>query len=134
MEFARKPLTDLVNAEYERIAKSVRGHMRRLGPQGPEDLGLRNLWREYASQVQYEESFFYDFYVEQCREFAIYELNKRARPLLCLLWLQSDGFVNSDAEDPSETYDIDDIANEVMVYVHQLADAENVPAPERDTD
>jgi hypothetical protein len=134
LELARKPLSELVTAEYERIANSVRWNMRRLDRQGPEDLSLRNLWHEYAYQVQHEESFFYEFYVDQCREFALYEIEKRTHPLLCLLWLASDGFHKGDVEDPENTYSIEDIVEEVMQYVHRLADGEPVPEPKYEYD
>jgi hypothetical protein len=134
LELARKPLSELVTAEYERIANSVRWNMRRLDRQGPEDLSLRNLWQEYAYQVQHEESFFYEFYVDQCRQFAVVEIEKRSRPLLCLLWLASDGFHKGDVDDPANTYSIEDIVDEAMQYVHRLADQESVPDPEYEYD
>jgi transcriptional regulator of heat shock response len=50
-----------------------------------DDSGLKNFWEEYAVQLQEEQSFFFDTYVETIRNFVDAEISKQPEEIQKLL-------------------------------------------------
>ncbi len=74
-----------------RIVDRAVGHLRGMGAQlSGDDAGLKNVWEEFCVQVQGEESFFWDEYIQTVEDVLAGAL-KSARPLeSTAIWLQTD--------------------------------------------
>jgi hypothetical protein len=74
-----------------RIVDRAVGHLRSMGAQlSGDDAGLKNVWEEFCVQVQGEESFFWDEYIQTVEDVLAGAL-KGARPLeSTAIWLQTD--------------------------------------------
>lgn len=96
MALTEHPLYRIV-AQYSRALGAHVGHqiahdlknMRQPLLSG-DDSGLSSVWMEICAQVQGEESFFWDAYMQVMRDFALSRLQSVSQPELEMLWMQTD--------------------------------------------
>lgn len=110
--------------EVVRIIKALPPDCRQSG----DDLGLEDVWEEFKFQVQREESFTFDLYVETieslCRDL-VKTLPDHERQLL---WFDSEGYFDADedAAPPRGDELIDGLAQELYRRVLELASNEKL--------
>jgi hypothetical protein len=94
--------------------------------QSGDDSGLKNVWDEVCSQVQYEESFFWEVYLDTIRDLICFEMDKLDYEIIEAIWLQTDeGFYSGDDEEEDEIdlYIKDDVVEYIMnEFVLKTAD------------
>jgi len=127
-EFTRQIAQDAARRVAERTVR----HLNKLpGGLSGDDSGLRTAWEEFCVQVQAEESFFWDAYVDTVKQ-AISGALLNVRHLeMVAMWLESDNACDwlADNEDGKELPAVfePDVVEVVYDKVHSLADRSRHP-------
>lgn len=127
----RKRIRSIVNEKYNKYIYEIISRVKKLDASSMlsgDDSNLENVWKEFAYQVQEEHSYFFDLYEDLISQI-INDLLKSIDTLdVKLLWLESDGYFDTDDEDldkdgfPSLSDMNDAVRNEI--YSRTLIQAE----------
>jgi hypothetical protein len=86
----------IVAAKYDEYAKRVIWRFKRLGPearQSGDDSPYKNVWEEYVSQVQGQESIYFPLYEATLQRTCAAVLSKLRDAELQLLWLGTEAYI-----------------------------------------
>lgn len=122
-------LSDITEAKYVECAKEVIAQIKSLGPEcrtSGDDSGLENVWEEFKSQVQGEESLFLEAYEETIRSFCEDVVTNLTKTEFKLLWLWSTGYDEWDEENSPPPYCREDVVNKLYSVVCNIAVKEEV--------
>jgi len=120
VDFSERLIKELADAEAKRICRRVILTLQKmkdclLSGDGTE---LGNVWDEVCVQVQYEESYYWDAYVETVEQVIASQVERTPTNLKEALWLQTDaGFdwsLNNEGERDSPPYYVGDITNYLL--------------------
>lgn len=84
-----------------------------------DDSGLCNIWEEVCVQMQYEESFFWDTYLETIDSFLQAAVDELAPHELDALWLQTEAGDDWDNEDDEERDSYPVFKDDVVSYLRE---------------
>lgn len=110
----------------KRISKKVIRSFQKMteGMQSGDDSPLKNIWDEICVQVQYEEFFMWDIYLDTIRQFIKFEVEYVDKQIKQAIWLQTDEGFNWGHDNEEDTVPIyeDDIVEYILNdYVLQSA-------------
>jgi hypothetical protein len=117
MDYKDRIILQIAQSACDRVAKKVIRNLQRMTDcLSGDDSPLKNVWDEICVQVQYEESFMWEVYLEQIRFFTNAEVERLPPEIRAAIWLQTDqGWEwNFDHED-GESVEIDE--GDIIEYI-----------------
>jgi len=99
----REAVISIIETKYRRYVDEIIKWIKALGPecrQSGDDSGLANVWEEWKSQMQGEESFFFEAYEDTFRDMCRRLVTTMPEDEQALLWLTSDAYFNGDRDLP----------------------------------
>jgi hypothetical protein len=128
MEYQEKIISSLADRQCKWICQKTIRFLQKMteGMQSGEDSPLESLWDEICVQIQFEQSMFWDFYLDYIQAIIAQEVKKLDAPTTQAIWLQTDAadeflFRHEEYEedgDPDEALewlcDEDDITNYIL--------------------
>jgi hypothetical protein len=120
VDFRERLIKELADAEAKRICRRVILTLQKMKDclLSGDDTELGNVWDEVCVQVQYEESYYWDSYVETVERVIATQVERTPTRIKQALWLQTDAALDwlLDHEDDKESppYNVDDITNYLL--------------------
>lgn len=125
MEYQDKIISSLADKECKRICQKAIRYFQKTteGMQSGDDSPLENIWDEVCVQVQFEQSIFWDFYLDYLQAIISQEVKKLDTPTAQAIWLQTyEGeefqICHDEDDDPNEAlkclWNDDDINNHIL--------------------
>ena len=140
----------IVEESYAAHADAVIADLKAMGRehmQSGDDSPFQNVWEEFASQIQEEESVFWDMYVNMVRDLCDARVERMSPTEMKLHWFFTDAGwewtfdidydkENDIARDPSDdipaTFDPDDVTETLYEKVREIAVNVELPSEEPD--
>lgn len=118
----------LLEGIYEEYAQKIITELILLGPDSMtsgSDSEYENVWEEYVSQIQGEESIFFELYEELILNLCNNLINSKGRNEIYLLWTMTEesfDYDEKDEDDSLSNYDIEnDVANALFNKISTIA-------------
>jgi hypothetical protein len=125
MEFVKQ----IINNKYDRCTKRVIERIKDLGRPdfclSGDDSGLDNVWEEFKSQVQEEESFFYEAYEDTIRAICRELLKTISLDEIKLMWIFSNAYYDHYEDDFPEDIE-EEVENELYSRIYEIAEVEQI--------
>jgi len=126
----QREIISIIEAKYQEYAQDVIQQVRGLGRecrQSGDDSGLKDVWEEFKSQVQGQESAFFHLYQETIRDICGLVARKLSEAEFRLLWLLSDAYTDREEEGfPALPELTEDVVEELYSTVVSMAMDEEI--------
>ena len=115
----REAVSSIIETKYRRYVNEIIKQIKALGPecrQSGDDSGLADLWEEWKSQIQGEESLVFDAYEDTFLDMCGRLVITMPEDEQALLWLTSDAYFNGDRDLPP---DGDELVNAIVEELYR---------------
>lgn len=125
----RNEVTEIIERKYARYTTAVVEQIKGLPESARlsgDDSPLRSVWEEWKDQVQEEESYFFEIYVETIETLCRCLTEDLPVDEQALLWLTTDDYFDLDEGDPLPYGDtmVEAVAAEIYRRVYRFAEVE----------
>jgi hypothetical protein len=127
MDYKDEIISEISVIESKKISNKVIRNLQKLKDcmLSGDDTILKNVWDEVCVQVQYEESWAWDAYIDTIRSMIKYEVEQLSNAIKKAIWIQTEeGFdwVINNEEDESIVFSVEDII-EYILHNYVLSEA-----------
>ncbi len=130
-------LNAIVESKYREYVENAIGQIESLGPECmlSGDERYKDVWEEFASQIQGQHSFFFDAYEDTIRRICLEVVRHLPESETRLLWLWTDAFLERDDErEPGLDEMVEDVCEEVYSRLCDRAADEELDEEEDDSE
>lgn len=122
----QKQIEQIIEDKYEEYAQIIQKQIESLNRefmQSGEDSSYKNVWEEYAVQIQGEESIMFEMFEETIIDMCVRLIQKYGENEIKLLWLKTDEFFGYDDNDYPPIDEMENaVSNELYSRIRSLAE------------